>query len=233
MNRSLEPFAALVAPMKWVPLLVEQRRWRLVLVTLALVAGISGGLVGARTNTKESEIAKLEKKGMLMKTSERDLLESIEQSRRQAIIFGAAKGAVSAPLTVLGLAMLLSLVSWILRARITWSGALTIATVAATPMLLYFVIRVALAWARPPMSQADFASFVPSAVTLSGDGPLARAAKGIEFFRLWAAFLIGLGWSAQTRWSMKKSMFLIAALFVAYVGFAYIGLDAPKPGGAP
>jgi hypothetical protein len=221
---------ALVDPVVGVPQAVEGRHWVLPLLVLCAAVSFSGLAFASRLDPSTAVLKKLDESGELAKASERELGEEIEQSQRIALVAGAAKGIFLMPLELLFTAVALKITAWLLGKKLLFAHAFTTAVIAFAPIAVFHLLFGVVALKQSVVVVEQAATLLPSSLAawMPGTAPkVARALGEVDFFNLWAAALLGLGFAAGVKWRAPKGLLvglflyaLIAAVAVAAPGLA-------------
>lgn len=222
---------------------VEARAWLVpLLLTVVLTAAASAAL-GVKLDSARLVLPKLEAAGELAKASEREISEQVEQAQRIAIVAGVAKGLFLVPLIALLSAAGLWLMSWLLGGKATFAELFTVASLMLLPMAVGQGITLVSALRQSSLSPSMVKQLVPSSLAqlVSADdaGPPPRdASQGggwkrtartallelADFFHLWAALLLGLGFAAATKLSRLRAVPMGVLLYFLVVAAVTIGL---------
>ncbi len=221
------PLRALLDPFGAVPKAVEARKWLIPLILLGLTTAVSGVAVATRLDASRLVIPKMEASGELGKASEREIDEQVQQTQRVAIVGGVAAGLFLVPLELLAIAVALKIVAWLLGRKAAFAAVWTVAAVSALPFVLDHLVTAAAALNQPSLSPKTAAALLPSSLAaLSPDAPphLARVLGAVDFFNLWAALLLGIGFGAATKLPTWKGVLLGLFLYVLFAAAALVGL---------
>jgi hypothetical protein len=232
MTSLVQPVRVFVDPFEGTRAAVEARRWVWPLLILALCVSASGTLFSLRWDAAPDVIRELQSTGGLAGVSEADLTEKIQVASRKALVGGIAKGVFLMPLTALLLACVLWVVGWLFDRPAPFERLLSAAALALLPIALYHLIFTLCAAAQHSLTASRALSLVPShlGAVLDGLSPkMQRVASAVDFFNLWSAGLLGLGFSAATGMSRGRGLLLGLALYAMFAGVVMIGL--PGMGG--
>lgn len=238
MDTVLVPLRALIDPVGAVPLAVSGRRWLVALLLLSVLTAASGALVALRLDTSRLVLPKLEASGELMKASEREVSEKIDEAQRVALVAGVAKGVLVMPLVVLLLAVGLKLTAWLLARRALFADLFTVAAIALLPVALFHGLEALAALRLELITPAMASALVPSSLgALLGEPAspgLARVYAAVDLVNVWAALLMGLGFAAASKWHPAKGAALGLFLYVLFAAAFLVGLPGlTPPGGGP
>jgi hypothetical protein len=222
------PARAVIDPVDGVRESVEARRWVWPLLLLCLAVSVSGTAYSLRWDPAPSVTQQLQQSGELGRQSEAEIDEAIETAGRKALVGGIAKGVFAKPLTVLALAALLWFVGWLFGVSAHFAKLMTVAAVAMLPIALFHFIYAGCLLFQHSVTEAQALRLVPSNLgMLSGLSPkLQRVLSGVDFFNLWSAGLLGLGFSYATGMRRSRALVLAAVLYLMYVGVFLVGLPA-------
>jgi hypothetical protein len=238
METVLVPLRTLIDPVGAVPLAVAGRRWLVALLLLSVLTAASGALVALRLDTSRLVLPKLEASGELMKASEREVSEKIDEAQRVALVAGVAKGVLVMPLVVLLLAVVLRLTAWLLARRALFADLFTVAAIALLPVALFHGLEALAALRLELITPAMATALVPSSLgALLGEPSspgLARVYAAVDLVNVWAALLLGLGFAAASKWHPAKGAALGLFLYVLFAAAFLVGLPGlTPPGGGP
>lgn len=218
---------ALVDPVSGVPQAVEARRWVLPLLAVCAAVSFSGIAFALRLDAAPTVLKKMEESGDLAKASEREIGEQVEQAQRIALVAGAAKGVLLMPLELLFIAVALKVTAWLFGRKLLFAHAFTVATVAFLPVAIFHVVFGVVALKQSVLVVSQAATLLPSSLAAwapQGAPNLGRVLGAIDFFNVWAAVLLGLGFAKGVQWSAPKG--LAVGLFL-YVMVAAVSVAAP------
>lgn len=237
MNALTLPLRALLDPVGAVPRAVQARSWVLPLVLLSVATAASGTAVALRLDAARLVIPQMEMTGELGKASEREIDEKIEQTQRVGIVAGIAKGVFVAPLTLLLIAVALKLTAWLLGRKTPFGALFTTSALAMLPVAVFHLALAAAALRQPALTPKLAVTLLPTSLAaLLPDQPpkLDRVFQAIEFFNLWAAALLGLGFASAAQLKPWKGVLLGLFLYAMFAAVAYVGgpgLAMGGPGG--
>lgn len=232
MTSLVQPVRVFIDPLEGTHAAVEARRWVWPLVILALCVSASGTLYSLRWDAAPDVIRELQASGGLAGMSEADLTENIQTATRKALVGGIAKGIFVMPMLGLLLACVLWVVGWLFDRQAPFERLMSAAALALLPIALYHLIFALCAAAQHSLTAARAAQLVPShlGAVLSGLSPkMLRVASAVDFFNLWSACLLGLGFSAATGMSRGRAVVLGLVMYAMFAGVVMIGL--PGSGG--
>ncbi len=220
------PVKALIDPVGGVPAAVEGRRWALPLAVLALCVSLSGAAGAVRWDPTSKVVSELTEAGDLARSSENDIQDKIRQAGRVRLVGGVAAGVVR-PLSVLFAALALLVAGWLWGAKAPFGKYFAAASVAMLPVALYHLVFAVAAFHAPGLTEAEALTLLPSSLrALSPDASpeLARVLGAVDFFSLWAAAMLGLGFAQATGLSRPRALVTGFALYGAYAAVFLIGL---------
>lgn len=224
----------LTNPAEGVPAAIEARRALWPVVLLSLATAFAGASFAVRWNAAPSIVQGLESSGQLKGMPEADLLDQIQQAQRLKLVTSIAGGLVLPVLMVLGIAVVLALLAWLLGKKGTFNGFFTAAAVGMLPLALAKFLYGLVALTQTSLSEDRAATLLPSslAFVFHAQSPkLMRLLSSLDFFHLWAALLVGIGFAAVVGMRRRQGLLVGAALFLAQLGVFGIGLPALTSGG--
>jgi hypothetical protein len=224
----------LTNPAEGVPAAIEARRALWPVVLLSLSTAFAGACFAVRWNAAPSIIRGLEASGQLKGMPEADLLDQIQQAERLKLVTSIAGGLILPALTVLGIAVALALLAWLLGKKGSFSAFFTAAAVGLLPLALAKFLYGLVALVQTSLSEDRAATLLPSslAFVIHAQSPkLMRILSSVDFFQLWAALLVGVGFASVVGMRRRQGLLVGALLFVAQLGVFGIGLPALSAGG--
>lgn len=229
------PLRALIDPLGAIPKAVSQRRWFIPLLLIALLTALAGGLIASRIDASRVVIPKMQMSGELMKASEREVAEAIEQAERVALVAGIAKGLLLMPLLVLVLAVVLKIAAWLAGRKALFIELFTVAALTMLPVTVFHAIEVLSALRLELITPAVAAALVPTSLAsiITDAGPkLSRVLTAIDVVNIWAALVMGVGFAAASKWSAWKGALFGLFLYVLFASAFMVGLPGlmPPPG---
>jgi hypothetical protein len=237
MDFVLTPLRALVDPLVAVPRAVGERRWGVPLALACVLSAAAGAAVGVRLDTARLVIPRMQQSGELMKASEREVSERIEEARRVAIVGGVAKGVLALPLLVLGLAVALKVAAWLVGRKAAFADLFTVAALSTLPLAVLRAVELAAALRLDVVTPKMAEALVPTSLKhwgLAPGGPaLERIAAAVDAINLWAALLLGLGFAAASKWSRARGVAFGLFLYVLFAAAFYVGLPGLMLEGGP
>ncbi len=218
---------AYVDPVSSVPRAVEQRRWVVPLLWVMITGAAAGAAFADRLDAAKEVLPKLAEKGELAKASEREIGEEIEQTQRIALVLGVAKAIFGMPLSVLLIAVALKLLAWLLGRKAEFSACFTAAAVAMLPVALYYLLSAVVALRQDVIAPSQAGKLMVSSLQplFKGLGPgQGRVLAAIDFFNLWSAGLLGLGFASAAKLSPWRGVGLGLLLYVLFAAAILVGL---------
>ncbi|MCC6334129.1 MAG: YIP1 family protein [Myxococcales bacterium] len=233
------PLKAVIDPVGAIPRAVEERRWVAAVLVLAVCTALSGVTLALKVDASRAVISKMQMSGELMKATEREVEEEIQQAQRVAIVSSVAKGLFVVPLVVLLIAAALKFTSWLLGKKALFVACFTAAALALLPVAVLHAVEFFAALRQESLSPRMAEALVPTSLAqLKGAGPpkLQRLYGALDIVNLWSALLLGLGFAAATKWKPWRGALLGVVLYALFAGAFLIGLPgmmANGPGGGP
>ena len=230
------PLRALLDPVGAIPRAVESRRWLVPLLLVAVLTAASGAAIALRLDAARLVIPKMAMSGELMKASEREVDEAIQQAQRVALVGGIAKGLMLMPLLVLLLSVVLKVASWLIGRKALFADLFTVAALTMLPVAVFHGIEVVAALKLEVITPRVAETLVPSslAALLDMTSPaLKRVSGAIDLINIWAALLMGLGFAAASKWSPWKGALFGLFLYVLFAAVFFVGLPGLAPPDGP
>lgn len=224
---------AYIDPVSTVPRAVDQRRWVIPLLWLMITGAFAGAAFADRLDAAKEVLPKMEEKGELAKASEREVGEEIEQTQRIALVLGVAKAVLGMPLAVLMIAVALKILAWLLGRKSEFGALFTAAAIAMLLVALYYLLFAVVALRQDVIAPAHAGKLMISSLQplFSDRGPgRGRVLAAIDFFNLWSAGLLGLGFAASTKLSPWRGVLLGLFLYVLFAAAILIGLPGMMGG---
>jgi hypothetical protein len=223
-----------------IPRAVESRRWFVPLLLLCALTASAGAAIALRLDTARLVIPKLQMSGELMKASEREVNEAIEQAQRVALVGGIAKGLLLMPLLVLLLAVTLKVASWLIGRKALFADLFTVAALTMLPVAVFHGIELISALRLELITPRVAETLVPTslAAVMGMVSPaLKRVYGAIDFINVWASLVMGVGFAAASKWSPWKGALFGLFLYVLFAAAFFVGLPGLMPaegmGGRP
>jgi hypothetical protein len=218
---------AYVDPVSTVPRAIDQRRWVVPLLWLMVTGAAAGAAFAERLDAAKEVLPKMAEKGDLAKASEREVAEEIEQTQRIALVVGVAKAVFGMPLAVLLIAVALKLLSWLLGRKSEFGALFTAAAVAMLPVALYYLLSAVIALRQDVIAPSQAGKLMVSSLQpfFTGGSPgRGRILAAFDFFNLWSAGLLGLGFAAATKLSAWRGVLAGLILYVLFAAAILVGL---------
>lgn len=218
---------------------VQSRRILWPLLALMLTSAFAGAAFALRWDPAPSIVQKLEMGGQLKGMPEAELTEQITTAGRLKLVTGIAGGIFVTPLVVLGIAVVLALVSWLLGKKAPFPALFSASAVGMLPVALERGLWGLVALLQLGVTEERARHLLPASLGawVHVQGPkLARLLDSLDLFHLLAALVIGLGFAAATGMRRRAGLFVGLVLFAAFVGVFGVGLPGlmaggPGPGG--
>ena len=231
----LQPARVILDPLDGLSAAVEARRWVWPLLFLAAAVSFSGAAFALRRHAAPTVTRQLEMSGELQNTTEQDLTQQVVTARRVRLVTGVAQGMLGAPLVVLLVALVLKLAGWFFEVPAAFERYFSAAALGMLPVALFHLILGASMLRQPALAEAQIARLVPS--SLLGLAPYGSAATQrllatVDFFNLWSAGLLGLGFAAASGMRRSRALFLGFTLYAMYVGVFAVGIPGMRGGAA-
>lgn len=233
MDSLILPLRALLDPVGAIPRAVASRRWVVALMLACLTSAASGAVIALKLDAARVVLPKLEAAGELMKASEREISEAIEQAQRIALVAGVAKGLLLTPLLVLALAVVLKIAAWLIGRKALFADTFTVAALTMLPLAVFHSLELLVALRQITLSPAMIAALLPtSAAALAPEASpkLARVLATVDLFNFWAALVMGLGFAVASKWQLWKGALFGLLLYVLFAGAFLIGLPGLAEG---
>ncbi len=215
---------------------VQGRRILWPLLALMLATAFAGAAFALRWDPAPGILQKLEMAGQLKGMPEAELTEQITTAGRLKLVTGIASGLVVTPLVVLGIAMVLALVAWLLGKKAPFPAFYSASAVGMLPVAVERGLWGLVALFQLGVTEERARHLLPASVGawMHAGGPkLARLLDSLDLFQLLAALLIGLGFAAATGLRRRSGLWVGLVLFLAFVGVFGLGLPGMMTGGGP
>ena len=121
-------------------------------------------MIALRLDASRLVIPKMAMSGELMKASEREVDEAIEQAQRVALVGGIAKGLMLMPLLVLLLSVALKVASWLIGRKALFADLFTVAALTMLPVAVFHGIEVVAALKLEVITPRVAETLVPSSL---------------------------------------------------------------------
>ena len=227
----------LFEPVGTMPRLVEARKWLIPMLLLGALTAASGAVLSSHIDQSRVVIPKMQQSGELTKASEREITEEIEQSERIGLVVSIAVGVFAMPMLVLGLAVLLKVLAWLIGRKAPFGAVFTTAAVGLLPIAVLKLV-ILIAAARQPILSPDVATaLVPASLkdVLSGaySEPVKRALSAVNFFHLWSVLLVAMGFAASTQMKPWRALALSLFVYALLAGAISVGVPGLMSSGGP
>lgn len=224
----------LTDPAAGIPAAIDGRRalWPVLLLSVATAFG--GACFALRWNAAPSIVRGLESSGQLKGMPEADIADQIQQAQRLKLVTSIAGGLLVPALVVLGIAVALALLAWLLGKKGSFNAFFTAAAVGMLPVALGRFLYGLMALVQTSLSEDRADTLLPSslAAVFHAQSPkLMRLLSSLDFFTLWAALLVGIGFAAVVGMRRRQGLWVGLALFVAQLGVFGLGLPGLSAGG--
>jgi len=172
--------------------------------------------------------------GQLKGMPEAELTEQITTAGRLKLVTGIASGVFVTPLMVLGIAIALAIVAWLLGRKAPFPALFSASAVGMLPVALQKALWGVVALWQLGINEERARHLLPSSVGAwvhVGGPKLAGFLDSLDLFTLAAAVLIGIGFAAATGMRKRSGVLVGLVLFVAYVGVFGVGIPGMVAGG--
>jgi len=213
---------------------VQSRRILWPLLALMAASAFAGAAFALRWDPTPGILQKLEMSGQLKGMPEAELVEQITTAGRLRLVTGIASGIFLTPLVVLGIAVVLSVVAWLLGKKAPFPALFSASAVGMLPIAVQRALWGVVALWQLGVTEERARHLLPSSVGAwvhTGGPKLARLFDALDLFQLLAALLIGLGFAAATGMRRRSGLWVGLGLFAAFVGVFGIGLPGMMAGG--
>jgi len=213
---------------------VQERRILWPLLALMAATSFAGAAFALRWDPAPGILKKLEMTGQLKGMPEAELVEQITTAGRLKLVTGIASGIFVTPLVVLGIAVVLAVVAWLLGRKAPFPALFSASAVGMLPIALQRVLWGAVALWQLGITEERARDLLPSSVGAwvhFGGPKLSGLLHSLDLFHLWAALLIGIGFAAATGMRRRSGLFVGLVLFLAYVGVFGAGISSMAGGG--
>jgi len=226
----------LTDPGEGVAAAIHGRRILWPLLALMLASAFAGAAFALRWDPAPSVLQKLEMAGQLKGVPEAELTEQITTAGRLKLVTGIAGGLLGSPFVVLGIALVLALVAWLLGKKAPFPALFTASAVGMLPVAVERALWGTVALFQLGVTEDRARHLLPASVGAwvhAGGPKLGRFLDSLDIFHLCAALLIGVGFAAATGMRRRSGLWLGALLFVLFVGVFGVGLPGLTAGGPP
>jgi hypothetical protein len=215
---------------------VQGRRILWPLLALMLASAFAGAAFALRWDPAPGIVQKLEMAGQLKGMPEAELTEQITTAGRLKLVTGIAGGVFLSPILVLGIAVVLALVAWLLGRKAPFPALFSASAVGMLPVALQKALWGLVALWQLGVTEERARHLLPSSIGAwvhAGGPKLAGLLDSLDLFHLMAALLIGLGFAAATGMRRRSGLWVGLVLFLALVGVFGVGLPGMLAGGGP
>jgi len=213
---------------------VQGRRILWPLLALMAATSFSGAAFALRWDPAPGIVRKLDMSGQLKGMPEAELTEQITTAGRLKLVTGIASGIFLTPLVVLGIAVVLALVAWLLGHKAPFAALFSASAVGMLPVAFERALWGVVALWQLGVTEDRAAHLLPSSVGAwvhAASPAMVRLLDSLDLFQLVAAVLIGLGFAAATGMRRRSGIIVGLVLFVAFVGVFGLGLPGMAAGG--
>ena len=227
----------LFEPVGTMPRMVEARKWLIPMLILGVVTAASGAVLSSHVDQSRVAIPKMQQSGELAKASEREITEEIQQTERIGLVVSIVVGVFAMPLLILGLAVLLKVLAWLVGRKASFGAVFTTAAVGLLPIAVLKLVILIAAARQPILSPDVAAALVPTSLkdVLSGQfsEPVKRALGAVNFFHLWSVLLVAMGFAASTQMKPWRALALSIFVYTLLAGAIGVGLPGLMSSGGP
>jgi hypothetical protein len=213
---------------------VQERRILWPLLALMAATSFAGAAFALRWDPAPGILRKLEMSGQLKGLPEAELVEQITTAGRLKLVTAIASGVFVTPLIVLGIAVVLAIVAWLLGRKAPFPALFSASAVGMLPIALQRALWGVVALVQLGVTEERAAHLLPSSVGAwvhAGGPKMSGLLDTLDLFSLLAALLIGLGFAAATGIRKRSGLLVGLVLFVAYVGVFGAGVPGMMAGG--
>ncbi len=212
---------------------VQERRILWPLLALMAATSFAGAAFALRWDPAPGILQKLEMSGQLKGMPEAELTEQIITAGRLKLVTAIASGVCVTPLVVLGIAVVLAIIAWLLGRKAPFPALFSASAVGMLPIALQRALWGVVALWQLGITEERARHLLPSSLgAWVHAGPkLSRLLDSIDFFTLTAAILIGIGFAVATGMRRRAGIWVGLVLFFAYVGVFGVGVPGLMGGG--
>jgi hypothetical protein len=212
---------------------VQERRILWPLLALMAATSFAGAAFALRWDPAPGILQKLEMSGQLKGMPEAELTEQITTAGRLKLVTAIASGVCVTPLVVLGIAVLLAVIAWLLGKKAPFPALFSASAVGLLPIALQRALWGVVALWQLGITEERARHLLPSSLgAWVHAGPrLARLLDSLDLFTLTAAVLIGVGFAAATGMRRRAGVWVGLVLFFAFVGVFGVGVPGLMGGG--
>jgi len=223
----VQPALVLADPVDGVRAAVENTRFGLPLVASVAAGSLASFAYYLRWDSAAKVIGELSASGALARSTESEIAEQILTTQRVALIAGLGKALFLTPLLLLALALALKLTAWLLDRSASFSRCFTAGALAFLPLAVGELALALVTLRQASVDERQMATLLPSSLAALWPAlppGLFRAASALDFFRLWSAAVLGLGFSAATGLSRSRGLLVGFGLYALYAGVFMVGI---------
>jgi hypothetical protein len=231
----LQPARAIFDPLDGLSAAVEARRWFWPLLILVVGVSFSSSAFALRWSAAAIVTQQLQMSGELANTTEQELAQKIVTAERTRLVIGVAQGVFVVPVFVVLVAAVLRAVGWLFGTPAAFGKCFSAAAVSMLPIAMLHFILGASYLRQPAVTDAQAQSLVPSNLAFfipGASAALRSLLASLDFFKLWSAALLGLGFGAASGMRRERALLLGFALYGMYVGVFSVGLPGMRGGPA-
>jgi len=213
---------------------VQERRILWPLLALMAATSFSGAAFALRWDPAPGILQKLEMSGQLKGMPEAELTEQIITAGRLKLVTGIASGVFVTPLVVLGIAIGLALIAWLLGKKAPFPALFSASAVGMLPVALQRALWGVVALWQLGITEERAKHLLPSSVGAwvhAGGPKMAGLLDALDLFTFSAAILIGIGFAAATGMRRRSGIWVGLLLFLIHVGVFGVGLPGLAAGG--
>jgi hypothetical protein len=233
-SSALAPAQVIVDPLEGVARAVQNRRFGWPLAAVMIASALATLALYIRLDATSQVVGKLTMSGELQRATEAELIEQIQTAERLALVGGLARAVFVLPFLCLAIATVLKVCAWLFDRKATFAACFTAAAVAMLPAALYQVVMALALLNQIAVTLEQAQRLVPSSLaSMMNNAPpkLLGAASAVDFFNLWGAGLLGLGFSAASGMPRGRGALLGIILYAMYAGIFLIAMPAMGGGG--
>jgi len=227
----------LTDPLPGVTAAVQGRRFLWPLLALMVASAFAGAAYGLRWDPAPSILAKLDASGQLKGMPEAELTEQIVTAGRLRLVTGIAGGLFGTPFVVLGIAVALAVLAWLMGRKAPFPALFSASAVGMLPIALERALWGLVALWQLGLTEDRAKHLLPDSVGAwvhVANPKLTRLLDSLNGFHFFAALLIGVGFAAATELPRGKGFWVGLLLFIVLVGVFGLGLPGlVPPGGGP
>jgi len=187
-----------------------------------------------RWDATSAVVGQLTMTGEISRVTEQELIDQIATAQRKALVGGVAKGVLLMPLFAFLIAVALKFTGWLMGQKALFARCFAAAAVGMLPLAVYHLVLAAVAFNQFSVTDTQLETLVPSAVSAffpRVSPNVGRLLATLDFFNLWSAALLGLGFAAASGMRKGRGVLLGIVLYVLYAGVFIVGLPGMMGGG--